>query len=333
MRQNIWLTWENQRRSVELSRALGCKLFLFDIPGKKRYPLSILKTIFVFIRYQKAVIYVQNPSMFLAAMACLLAPLTRSIVIVDRHTTFRLNKPHTGSFSIWLFMRLHYYTLAKANLTIVTNQFLADLVEKANGNPFVLPDKLPDLNPKYLTTLSNKTNVLFISSFGNDEPVTEVITAAKNLTSTAHFYITGNYRKRWLDTPCLPVNVTLSGFLPEEEYISYLFSCDIVLVLTQSDYCLLCGCYEAIAAEKPLITSDKKVLREYFPQAFFVDNTPSQITSAINAIIPDISEHKNRILQLKRKISLKWNIEFTELEKRVRELEIKSIQSIYNTPK
>lgn len=258
--------------------------------------------------------------MFLAALACFLSPLTRSTVIVDRHTTFRLNKSHSGSFSIWLFMRLHYYTLAKAHLTIVTNQFLADLVIKAKGRPFVLPDKLPTVTPKYLTPLSNKINILFITSFGNDEPISEVLTAAENLTSVAHFYITGNYKKRWVGVPSIPSNVTLTGFISEEDFISYLFSCDIVLVLTKSDYCMLCGCYEAIAAEMPLITSDKKVLKEYFTDAVFVDNTPNQISDAINTVSSNIAKNKIKISQLKQKIFTDWNVQFSELEQRIEEL-------------
>ncbi len=313
MYKRIWITWETQRRSIELSRALGCKLFLFDIPGIKRYPLSVIKTIYTLIKYRPSILFVQNPSMFLATLACFIGSFTRLKIVVDRHTTFRLNKPHSGSFSIWLFMRMHYYTLKFADLTIVTNQFLADLVVKAGGHPFVLPDKLPDLTPKKQMPLIGDTNVLLISSFGNDEPITEVLSAAQELSKGFHFYITGNFRKKYSNQPVVPSNVTLTGFLSEDDFINHIFSCDIVLVLTKSDYCMLCGCYEAVATEKPLITSDKIVLREYFTEAVFVNNTYTEIVTAITTVAADLNKYKENSKNMKRTITEDWNRVFSKL--------------------
>ena len=119
MNKRIWISWEKQRRSIELSKRLGCKLYIIEKSGLFRYPYSIFKTILILIKERPDLFFVQNPSMFLATLACIYGFVTKTYIIVDRHTTFRLAKPHSGSFKIWLFMKMHYFTLKHADLTIL----------------------------------------------------------------------------------------------------------------------------------------------------------------------------------------------------------------------
>ena len=320
MIEKIWITWETQRRSIELSKALNCKLYIFDIEGIFRYPISIVKTLFVLFSKRPRLLFIQNPSMILATLACLYGKFTKVSVIVDRHTTFKLNQPQSGSLSIWIFMHLHYYTLRTADLTIVTNDFLADLVKKAKGNPVVLPDILPDITTTRTIKLQGKKNILLISSFGKDEPIDEVIDAAKLIPPDYHIYITGNYRKKYCSLPDLPLNVTLTGFIPESDFFAYLHSVDIVMALTTADYCMLCGCYEAVAAEKPLITSDKQVLRDYFKSAVIVDNKPESIANAVNTIIANEDSFKTNASLLKKDLEKEWSLLFNETNKKISQL-------------
>lgn len=317
MTERIWITWEKQRRSIELAKKFNCQLFVFEENGALRYLTTFIKTVKVLIKFRPKYLFVQNPSMVLATFACLYGSITGSIIIVDRHTTFRLNKPHSGSLRIFLFMRLHYYTLRSADLTIVTNDFLADLVKKAKGNPVVLPDMLPDITTTQTIKLQGKKNILLISSFGKDEPIDEVIDAAKLLPPDHNVYITGNYRKKYSFLPDLPSNVTLTGFIPESDFFAYLHSVDIVMALTTADYCMLCGCYEAVAAEKPLITSDKQVLRDYFSNAVFVNNNSEDIANAIKKVILDDFFSKEKAVQFKNEICNIWNLKFTEANKKI----------------
>ena len=64
-----------------------------------------------------------------------------------------------------------------------------------------------------------------------------------------------------------------------------LFSVDAVMVLSTAIHTMLCGCYEALGAEKPLITSNQIVLREYFSGAVFVENTTIGISNGIKEIL------------------------------------------------
>lgn len=316
-KKRIWISWETQRRSVELSKKLGCRLYIIEKKGFLRYPFSFFKTLVILMDERPGLLFVQNPSMILAALACIYGLITKTFIIVDRHTTFRLNKPHSGSFRIWLFMRLHYFTLKKADLTIVTNNYLAQLVELAGGNPFVLPDMLPsELNPKQKIYLKGGRNILLISSFGLDEPIYQVIEAMKDfIEDDSYLYITGNYKKLDAKLPeKVPPNIIFTGFIPEQQFIDMLFSVDAAMALTTSDYCMLCGCYEVVSAQKPLIASDKKVLKDYFDKAVFVDNSSLGISKGIREVINNLDYYTDQSKKMNKEISRKWEKLYDNLE-------------------
>lgn len=316
MKKPIWITWENQRRSIELAKHLGCDFYIFEYKGVTKYLKSIVKTITTIFSKKPDVVFVQNPSMILATLVCLVKIITGIPLVVDRHTTFLLSRKYRNTPPIIIFKLLHRFTIRNASLTIVTNQYLADIVTSLGGRPFVLPDKLPDISCNKSRQLRGKLNILLISSFGIDEPIVESIEAMRLLDEDSVMYITGNYKK--LDpeiVKSIPGNVTFTGFVPVEEYEQLLCSADIIMALTTAEYCMLCGCYEALAAEKPLITSDKKVLREYFSDAYFTDNTSAGIANAIKGVSADLKEKKENILKLRNSIVKKWDQCYLELLK------------------
>jgi glycosyltransferase involved in cell wall biosynthesis len=215
-------------------------------------------------------------------------------------------------------MWLHRYTLKSADLTIVTNQYLSSIVESLGGRALVLPDKLPDLHPKSSVKLEASISLLMISSFGQDEPIEEVIKACVQLEGVHDFtvYVTGNFRKAPADLIArAPSNMEFTGFLSEQAFVDMLYAVDGVLALTTSDYCMLCGCYEAVAANKPLVTSDKSVLREYFEGAVFVDSDADSIASGIAALLEDLPGANERTDAMHEEISGRWETQFSQLEK------------------
>ena len=316
MSKRIWISWETQRRSNELSKKLGCKLYIIKKEGLLRYPCSIFKTLFILIKARPDLFFVQNPSMFLATLACIYGLFTKTFIIIDRHSTLRLLKSNSSSVKVWLFIRLHYFTLKYADLTIVTNNYLAGLVKKSGGNPFVLPDALPELTNRQKIKLEGGKNILLISSFGLDEPVYQVVEAMKDFVNdNVYLYITGNYKK--MDAGLLkktPPNIIFTGFMPDQDFIDMLFSVDIAMALTTSDYCMLCGCYEAISAQKPLITSDKKVLKDYFNKSMFVGNSPVGIAEGIREVIKNLDYYTVQSKKMNKEISSLWGKLFNNLE-------------------
>lgn len=318
----IWITWEKQRRSLELAKKLNCKLYVFEYEGLWRYPKCIYKTLKVMFTTDAKVVFVQNPSMVLAGLACFLKFILGKKVIVDRHTTFRLNKHKKWSFKICTFEILSFFTIRFADLTIVTNDFLAKLVVDKNGAPFVLPDKLPEIKKTKEVNLRKGFNIFMISSFGNDEPIKEVILAAKQIQlENFNLYISGNPKK--LDQEIIknaPENVIFTGFLSDEDFFNSICAANAVMALTTADCCMLCGCYEAVAAEKPLVTSNKKVLKDYFTGCVFVDNTKETIIEGLHEIYANYDKYISNIHNLKIEIDLDWEAKYIDLLNNVEKL-------------
>jgi glycosyltransferase involved in cell wall biosynthesis len=316
LEKRVWITWETQRRSIELARKFGCELFVIESKGVLRYPKCIVRTLSVLRSTKPNILFVQNPSMILATVASLYKLIKQVPVVIDRHTTFRLNKKNGITPRVILFKLLHRFTVRLADLTIVTNDFLANIVGRLKGRPFVLPDMLPKLRQTGTVPLKGRHNILLISSFGKDEPIKEVIEAMKLVNQEdTYLYITGNYRK--LDESTYkeaPPNVVFTGFLEEREFINILFSVDAIMVLTTSDYTMLCGCYEAVSAGKPLITSNKDVLRDYFKEAIFVDNGPKDICNAIREIIRNVDLYNDRMSSMRERLVSEWEERFIKLE-------------------
>lgn len=304
----LWITWERQRRSFELARAFGCELAVFDSGGiLGRYLGLAAKTILLVLRRRPSVLFVQNPSMILATVACLIGPLLGVPVVVDRHTTFLIGKDVRASFRRRVFWMLHLFTLRRAALTIVTNATLADMVRAAGGTPVVLPDRIPSLRPVSDYQTVGAPCVVCPASYGEDEPVETILEACRQLPPGTHIYITGNFRKYNPSLPRrAPANVTFTGFLSEQDYTDLLFAADAVLALTTAECCMLCACYEALAAEKALITSDLAALHDYFHRAVFVRNTPESIARGIARVTANRERCTAESRVMLRELSTKW---------------------------
>jgi glycosyltransferase involved in cell wall biosynthesis len=287
--RRLWITWERQRRSLGLAPTFGCELAVFEARGVLgRYFGSLTRTIALVVRRRPSVLFVQNPSMILAAVACVIGPMLRIPVVVDRHTTFLIGKDVRATLRRRVFWALHLFTLRRAALTIVTNGTLADMVRAAGGRAAVLPDRIPALRPDSRYPTVDDACVVVPASYGEDEPIDAVLEACRQLPAGIHVYVTGNYRRHDPGLPGrAPANVTFTGFLSDQDYVNLLFAADAVLALTTAECCVLCACYEALAAEKPLITSDKAVLRDYFSRAVFVRNTPESIAQGLRTFAED----------------------------------------------
>jgi glycosyltransferase involved in cell wall biosynthesis len=114
--------------------------------------------------------------------------------------------------------------------------------------------------------------------------------------------------------PIIPKNVILTDYLSENDYYSLIANCDIVIVLTNQEYTLNCGAYEALALEKPIILSNTKTISSYFFEGpYFVNNSSKEIEKAINLIITNYDHYKNSIINLKKILIQDWNKKFNIL--------------------
>jgi len=256
---------------------------------------------------------VQNPSVVLAFLAAALKRWFGYRLIADRHTNFFLGADPGPRVALFGFVS--NYTLRAADLTIVTNEYLRQLVEEAGGCGLVLPDRIPDLRVSARRTLEGKHNVVVVSSFAPDEPVAAIAKAAALLPKDVTVYVTGNEERARKVQQSWPLNVRLTGYLEEQAFVDLIASCDVLVDLTDAEWCIVCGGHEAMALGIPLVTSRTIALSAYFSQGtVLTDNTAQGIAAAIAEALrrgPDLS---TEMKCLRRTRAKEWVTMFHQLE-------------------
>lgn len=281
----IWITWENQLRNRSMASKLNIKLYKIDLPVSriKRYILGLVKTLLLIRKNNPRAIIAQNPSIVLTIIMVLFRPLWGYRFISDSH--FGGVTAYNGSK---LFQKALNFCNRMADLVIVTNSEQANYIKSIGGKSFVCEDPLPDIS-RYINAEAEVKNVesedklvFFICSFDIDEPYAEVFKSADLLAGDKYkICVSGNYKKANIQPEDYP-HIYFLGYLPEHLFYEKLFKSHIVVDLTTHENCLLCGAYEAMAAEKPLVTSDKQALRQYFRAGtVFTKHDREQIAHAI----------------------------------------------------
>ncbi len=309
-KSRVWIAWEIQRRTLNLSGKLNARLVIFNDEDKGfvRYPLSVLKTLFVLWKYRGERVFVQFPSMFLAALACFMKPLLRYALVVDRHTDFSLELAPPYGWKDRLILFLSAYTLRRADLTIVTNSEMAAGVEAQGGRSFVLPDPYPDFEAAPARAAEKPLEILFVSTWAEDEPILEVMEACRVLGPEVRVHVSGKMKKKFEAAVAgAPSNFIPTGFLSDEKYFERMSSADCVMAITTRPATLVCGAYEAISLGKPLLLGDSRVLREYFHQgALYTCGTSSDIADRLRELPGRLPELQGEILRFREQSRADW---------------------------
>lgn len=349
-RDRVWIAWERQRRSLNLSARLGARLLLCldEDKGWKRYPLSVRRTLAELRTRRGRTVVVQNPSMVLAALGCLFRkPLGYSLV-VDRHSNFSHLAHGKPGLKRRLSDLLSGYTLRNADVTIVTNAELAETVRKAGGRAFVLPDPFPERFPGASMDMAaeraiegaaeaaesgDKTDakarprapkeILFVSSWSFDEPIEATMEACRNLQGEAIVRITGRPKPEYARLlRSAPPNFIPTGFLEEDRYFSLMAQSDAVMAVTDREATLVCGGYEGAALGKPLILGNSRALRGYFDAGcVHTDGTAADVEAKIRILLADLPAYRDGIRGLYARRSAEWEGRLAELETILREFE------------
>ncbi|MDT8273338.1 MAG: hypothetical protein RRA35_09130, partial [Desulfomonilia bacterium] len=279
-----------------------------------KYSLGLLKTTKILINERPSLVFCQNPSLVLSAFLVTIKKIAQFRVIVDAHNAGLF--PKEGKSSI--LGMLSKYIQRNSDLTLVTNQGLLDHVEKNGGRAFILQDKIPDIPERPPRKLGEGFNLLFICSYGEDEPYENVFEAAKILGTGFQIYVTGNFRKKNIDPASVPGNVRLLGYVSEEEYVAMLNSVDATIDLTTREDCLVCGAYETVAVDKPQVLSETNALRSYFRAgAVYTDNTVSSLVDSIRVLIAEKDRLQQEARALKQVLQQEWEERRVALEKQI----------------
>ncbi len=310
MTDRLWICWERHTRNTSMARELGAELLEIDYPRSTnrlvRYLLSTLKTISAVLSRRPSVLFVQNPSIVLSVLGVVLGKLVGSHVVVDAHNA----GVYPGEGNSRGLQKVANWIMRHASTTIVTNDALGAFVTTNGGRPFVMPDPLPSFDfdlqkPEMLTSASTPNTALLVCSWAEDEPLAEIFDAIRTLPNLTVF--ASGRRKPLPGNPELPENLVPTGFLSESEFFGLMQGVDVVIDLTLRDDCLVCGAYEAIALEQPLLLSDTAALREYFSGgAVFTKNETEAIRAALVDMLERADELRAAVSSKKRSLLDDW---------------------------
>ncbi|HEV8337633.1 MAG TPA: glycosyltransferase [Candidatus Polarisedimenticolia bacterium] len=297
----IFITWYPYcRRSDALGSQLGAKSYLvhylrFKSPAIApiKYVLQTLKTLWILLKERPDGVMVANPPVVAPGIIWLGSLVFRYQFIIDCHS---------GAFqhARWKWsLPLQRYLARRALTSIVTNGHMAETVRSWGGRAEIVQDLALDLGfPE--RNGDGSFHVVYICTYSVDEPFVEAAEAARRLPEVSFSftgdpsYATARFREN------LPANVRLTGFIPDADYLSLLRHADAIMSLTRENHTMQRGGYEAVALEKPLITSDWPLLREVFSRGtVHVDNSADAIAGAVKKVRENAPGFRREMSELK----------------------------------
>lgn len=313
----IALTWESHRRTRELCDWFQLPLheLTLDAGPLKRYSALGWRTLRLLARLRPRVVYVQNPSLILALLVLFARPfLGRYRVLMDAHN--EAVTPYTHAY--WPITSLTRLALRLADVTIVTNAALAEEVRKLGGHPQVLPDRLPTPPTPAgdAPALEQALQVMVVATYAADEPITEIIEAARDVGDQYQLSITGRETKLPAEQrAALPANVRQTGFLSEDDYWILMRDSHVILDLTLKPNCLVCGAYEALAARRPMILSGNPATVDLFEKValFPATHDAAGIAASLRAARDQLSQLNARVDDELPRFTQRWTDQAQQL--------------------
>lgn len=296
----VYLAWSrNTGRVLEISGLLGARPFLLHPVWLRdrrltpvRYLVSAVLTLVQLARWRAAVVVVTNPPVLAAACAVLYGRLSGARTVLDSHPG------GFGGMGDGLSARLqplHRWAVRRAAATLVTGEPWAGTVRGWGGRALVVHEPpAPWTQAAIASTGGDGTRVLFLGTYGRDEPVAEVLQAARELPGVC-VRVTGDPAQA---PPGLlagrPDNVEPLGYLAADDYQREVLSADLAVVLTTDRTSVMRAAYEAVYARRPLVVSDWPALRELFPYAVHVPNTAEGIAAGVRSALADLPALRER---------------------------------------
>lgn len=313
----VWLSWHAIPRSRNIAKYLNIPLYEYFINDNiiKRHLYSSIWTIKFVLRNKPKVIFLHYSYLLLFIVVLYKKLSSQKVVIIADCHNKALRRKISG-FGVSLYEKLKSFSFKNTDITIITNKGMIKYITPYNNNYFILPDKIPEFKINIDHEKTNKYCV-YISSFSIDEPIEEVIEAAKMLGNSIKLYWTGKKSSELLKVKQIPENIIFTGYLNYDYYYKLISNADCLLLLTTEDVCLQCGAYEGLNAGVPMVISDNTASREYFENsAIYTEITPKEISSAILKAIDngDLLKNNSKRIKVKREDDFKKIIHELELK-------------------
>jgi glycosyltransferase involved in cell wall biosynthesis len=296
-------------RSDSIAAHLGGKSFMvyskhygsnyLTLPFK--YLSQTIKTLRILFAERPAVVFVMTPPVAACLPAWLYTRLTGAGYVIDAHTGAFLD----ARWRKVLF--LHKWFSRGARTTIVTNEYMQDMVHAWGADAMIIRDVPVRFADPVPTALEGDCNMTLVCTFTRDEPIELFFRAAAKVPEV-RFHVTGNHRRA--DPAVIarkPDNVRLTGFLPDADYVGLLVASDAVMSLTTLDHTMQRGAYEAVYLGRPVITSDFELLRKHFCKgAVHVPNDADAIASGIREMRGALARYRAEVEELRRERLQDW---------------------------
>lgn len=297
----VWGRADQGPRSQALARELGIATTCFiTAPGRRgvlwvlpRYGVQAIKTVATLIRLRPRVIFVQVPPSFVAWIAAAYGRVSGAAYVIDAHS---------AAFQVdaWMRPRRMFRWISRgAVATITTDEHWAALVRGSGGRALVIPDVPTEFPMGEPYPVGDRFRVAVVNTWAPDEPIGAVLEAAREL-SDVEFVVTGSVRRATVDVTAAPENVRFTDFLPEPRYHALLSGADAVMCLTTRDHTMQRGACEALSHGRPIVTSDRPLLRAYFHKgAVLVSPSPDGIREGIERLRLGYGTYQREVLELR----------------------------------
>lgn len=321
-REIVALVWSpHEARTAAFADWLGAELHNIHFLLEKRPWIAPLKYIpqwfatwWMLMRKRPKFVYVTNSPPFAGLCVMLYCLVTPTRFIMDTHPPSLFGRR-------WSWARpLQRFTARFAEMNVIDQERFAELFRSWDAKVMVLenPPRL-NLPPRTAGGLSEEPTVCYIGTFASDEPVGELLGAAR-LLPHVKFYVLGNValaQRGSLAAP--PPNVEFTGYLMRDEYWNRLYRSHAIVVLTTHEHSLSGAAQDGIQIESPLVLSDQPTLREYFTQgAVFTPNTAEGIAAGITKAIAENQRLRQEMAELRVRTSTRWRKNFDELQRLVK---------------
>ena len=309
----LFLAWApTAGRARDLARALdgeASTVYPASLSSRRltpvRYAASMVLTAAELVRRRPRAVVVQNPPVYPSLLAIAFVRATGGRFVLDSHPAsfgVKGNRQAQRTLAVTRWLASH------ADATLVTTQSWADVVEEWGGRAVVLHEAPPHWtvsDPRPLD--GGRPQVLFSCVFAQDEPVDDVVEAARRVPEV-DIAITGDPRRAsegQLDS--LPPNVRLTGWLDQEAYAAEVDRCDILLALTDEPTSVMRAAYEAGYARRVLVLSGTPVMTALFPEAVPTGNDAESLAVSLRDAVARHDELRSSLDQVRERQRRRWS--------------------------
>lgn len=269
-----------------------------------RYAVSALQTLGVLLLRRPRAIIATNPPIFLGLIGWAYGRSRRIPVVLDSHPGgFGLQGDRVSARLVPLLRWL----VPRVAAVLVTDDQLAGRVRDWGGRAILVHEAPPSGALEPARPPGERPQVLFVGTFGRDEPVDAVVEAARRRPEL-DVLITGDLAKA---PPGMvagaPSNVSWLGFLPTAAYEQALAKADVVVALTTEPTSVVRAGYEAVYAGRPLVVSDTPNGRAVFPDAVHVGNDAEALAAGLAEAVRRHGELRSAAPRARERQQERWD--------------------------